>query len=292
MRKEDKNDIQLKNVINKCQQMIDDNEDRNTIIQQISKIAYNDCIYRSFNEGLRLDNKNNNRPAVLVDQFHEYFFNNQAICIRKIFDSGDDVYSLRKIYDLIVRNKHIFTRRGYIIANEHQILKLPNKKMQDVQLEYLNSMYDLISNTNPDERNENDRLYDMYLDSIGQYLNRKKLLHEYTNTYIAHPTNQKRRKLTKQQLAKITLNNMQRSYIDISWLSYSLSRYVGDLILFEVPTPNYNQFQGWVGSIFKSNINKSLMTYWSKRVNLFEIWKRKYWFSDCIYLTPYKKANK
>jgi hypothetical protein len=81
---------------------------------------------------------------------------------------------------------------------------------------------------------------------------------------------------------------MQESYIDISWLAYTLSYYIGDLILFKVPSVAYNQFEGWIGSIYKSNIERSLRKYWQNRFRLFEKWERTYWYGDKLYITPKK----
>ncbi len=278
-------------IISKCKEMIHDNSDGNTLVQQLSKLSFNDTVYRTFNEGLRLDRENEKRPKLIIDQFHRYFFKDQAISIRRILDKGKDVYSLRRVFDIVYENSSIFTRRGYISANQKQVNELKDPRVKEVQIEHLNQQYDIISNVSLKNRNEDDHLYAPYLRSMDTYINKRKVLHEYTNAYIAHSYSKKKRGKSRENLNKINLNKMQEAYKYISWLSYMVSRYIGVLILFEVPSVPYYQFEGWVGSIYKRNIERSLNTYWCKRVKLFDSWKQKYWFSDKIYITPYKSAN-
>lgn len=267
-----------------------DDNDGNTLLNQLSNIAFNDCVYRCFNEGLRLDKDNKNRPLLIIDQFHEYFFKNQVISIRRVFDSGDDVISLRRIFDIIYKNKEQMTREKYLLICSDELNEIKHEKMKESQIEFQNTNYDLISKKQRTHRKGSDKLYFPYLESIKSYLSRRNILHEYTNSYIAHSFNKKRRQLTPEELNKISLMKLQKAYKEISWLSFTISRYIGECILFEVPAVPYNQFEGWVGSLYKKNIEIKLNNYWNKRSDLFESWKKQYWFDDEIYVSPYKKG--
>jgi len=279
---------QLDSIITQCKSMIYQSGYRNSIVLQLSDIAFHDAVYRTFNEGLRLDRDNKNRPLIIIDLFHKYYFESQAISIRRIFDKGKDVYSLRRIFDVIYNNSCKITRKQYLESNINTIEILSSLVMKEKQRENLNLTFDQISKVNKNNRSENDKLYFPYLESMKKYLDRRSILHEYTNSYITHSFNQKRMNLTQKEHEKMSLKKMQYSYIDISWLAYTLSKYLGELILFEVPIPQYDVFEGWVGSIYEKNIKRSLITYWDKRINYFKKLERKYWFSNTMYITPYK----
>lgn len=289
--KNSRKDKQLADVIHRCQKMVYDNNDGNTIQNQLSNIAFSDAIYRSFNEGLRLDKENDSRPKLLIDQYHEMFYKNQAISLRRVLDKREDAFSLRCIFENVNSNRLLYTRRGFISANREQIDRIAISRMQDNQIEFYNQQYDLLSNKNSNTRNDDDVLFYPYLDAIETYLNKNKLIHVITNEYIAHSVSEGKRKTKKDELAKATLLNLQRVYRDISWLSYSISRYISKLILFKIPSVPYNQFEGWVGSIYKKQIERSLNAYWDKRVALFDSWEKKYWFGNRVYITPYTCVN-
>jgi hypothetical protein len=280
---------QIINTIINCRKMIHDPDDGNTILSQLSDIAFDDCIYRTFNEGLRLDKAN--KPILIIDRYHKYFFNNQVLCIRKIFDESKDIYSLGNIFNIMYSNAKMVTRDSYLEANNDQIINQGTARKQTIQIEYLNNLYDQISKTNASGRTKNDKLYIPYLDRMKLYLEKSDILKRYTNSYIAHSSCKGKRKISNEELNKININRLQESYKKIQWLACNLSRYIGELILFEVPIVPYNQFEGWVGSIFNKNIERSLNTYWNKRYSLFSAWQYKYWYGNSIYITPFELSK-
>lgn len=280
-------------IINKCKKIIYNYKDPNSISSQLGEIVFIDTVYRSFNEGLRLDKNNKKRPKQLIDLFHSLYFNNQVVNIRRLlYDHGKDVCSLRRVLDIISKNQDIFTRRGYLLANTYQIAELEHEKLKESQYEFLNCLYDNISNTiSIHDRTDDDKLNKNYLKKIDEYLNKETYLLNYTNSYITHCFNQNKRNTVNCNLNKITLGKLRRTLKIIAWLTYTLSKYIGKIILFEVPTIQYDQFEGWSGSIFKNNIDNALNRYWVKRIKLFESWKIKYWDINSFYLTPYKKLT-
>ncbi len=106
--------------IEKCVALLGDISDPNSLKFQLSDLAYKDAIYRSFNEGLRLNPDNPLRPKTIVSLVHETFFASQLLAVRRLFDGGKDVQSLRRIFDIVNKNRDLFTREGFLLAKHRE----------------------------------------------------------------------------------------------------------------------------------------------------------------------------
>jgi hypothetical protein len=87
----------------------------------VESLAWNDSVYRTFNEGLRLSQSEVRRqrlPNSLVDYIHHAHTAYVVISLRKLYDEkkkgSRSVNSLRTLTKRIVDNAHLFTRENYV----------------------------------------------------------------------------------------------------------------------------------------------------------------------------------
>lgn len=281
--------VKLRLAIAKCVELIGDIDDPNSVRYQLIDLTYNDTIYRCFNEGLRLDTDNPKRPKAIVSLIHETFFASQLLAVRRLLDRGEDVHSLRKIFDIVNANRSLYSREGFIFAKQERISRNSSSWRQEAEKDFMHKLYDSVSNKRPDTRNDEDGLWMPHLEAIGKFLDKPSLIHKYTDSFIAHAIKGKKHRLSVKDLEKVNLGNLQRLYQTISWLCYTLSRYIGELILFEVPTVTFDQFEGWSGSFYAGSHDRHLTNYWNKRTSLVRSWQERYWDLDKFYLSPRKE---
>jgi hypothetical protein len=279
----------LEQLFDKCILILGHADDTNSVVFQLIDLAYKDTIYKCFNEGLRLDEKNSNSPKALVSLIHESFFASQLLAIRRLLDGGEDVQSLRRIFDLIFSNKELFTRDAFVTAKRNRIERRSHPELQGMEREFINQLFDSVSNKSANSRSENDTLHLPFLDAIKEYLDRPSLIHQYTDAFIAHALLKKKHKLNEFDLSQISLENIETLLETISWLSYTLSRYVGELILFEVPTVTFDKFEGWFNSVFSKNLEVELKNFWYEQANLLKSWEQNYWDIKTFYEAPLRK---
>jgi hypothetical protein len=275
--------------IKKCVEILGDTDDPNSVNSQLIDLAYNDAIYRCFNEGLRLDPNNPKRPKAIVSLVHETFFASQLLAVRRLLDKSKDVNSLRRIFDIVYAKREFYSREGFLAAKNERITKNSSSWHQKSEEKFLNKLYDSVSNTQIDARTGKDKLWEPHLKAIGEFIDRPSLIHKYTDSFIAHAIKGKKHRLTVQQLEKVNLDNLQRLYKTISWLCFTLSRYIGEWILFEVPTVTFDQFEGWSGTFYGGSFDRQLTKYWNQRVSLLASWQSKYWNLDKFYVSPSKE---
>src|SRR5271157_3093286 len=97
-------------------------ENSDNAVQTIMEsLAWNDSIYRTFNEGLKLARSGKRRgriPKSLVDYIHRAHVAYVVITLRKLYDDKKEgthaVNSLRSVTQRILDNQHLITRRNYV----------------------------------------------------------------------------------------------------------------------------------------------------------------------------------
>ena len=101
-------------------QLIEDSE--NSIQNIIQSLAWNDSIYRTFNEGLRLATTKKRReriPKTLVEYIHIAHISHTVIALRKLYDNKKKdlhaVNSIRTVTKKIIDNAYLITRENYLI---------------------------------------------------------------------------------------------------------------------------------------------------------------------------------
>ena len=97
-------------------------DDQFSIQNQLLSIAWDDAIYRSFNEGLRLNQRRKlplKLPASLIELIHDRYFISQVIFFRRLFEkkasrTHKEVYSLQTLISDIKKHSEHITRENYV----------------------------------------------------------------------------------------------------------------------------------------------------------------------------------
>ena len=66
----------------------------------------------------------------------------------------------------------------------------------------------------------------------------------YVNKYLAHAADPANRAKIDAELAKVTLGALRRMYRILIWATKLVGRIVDTVALFEVPSPQFDQFEG------------------------------------------------
>ena len=104
---------------------------------------------------------------------------------------------------------------------------------------------DTISTDLKSKRNRKNTIDVSLLDQIEKYLQKGNRLESYINKYIAHAADPLNRKKIDPELKNVSLNYLQRLYKVLIWSANLLGKIADQPVLTKVPTPQFDQFQGW-----------------------------------------------
>jgi len=98
-------------------------DDVNSIKHQIHRTTWDSAVFQCINEARRYAPRGNDGEPELNATVHEYinrsFFETQAIAIRRLLDSRNDVVSLHRLIKDVQRNCSLLTRAGLLAAHEY-----------------------------------------------------------------------------------------------------------------------------------------------------------------------------
>jgi len=271
-------------------------DDPHSVEQQMLTLAWDNAVYRCYNESLRIaDRAKIDTASTLADFIHRAFFAKQVMSIRRLLDyrrkkPGWEVYSIRTINSELKEHIDLFTRENYVCydgtiyeASDHS-----NDWRQKLISDGRHLVFDTLSVAHGRTRSRNDSIAIELLNNMEVYLNKDELLRKYANKYLAHAAAPPTRQFFDPELSRITLNYIQRMYRILIWACKLLGKITDQLVLTEVAVPDYDQFTGWTNAIL-SDHSKSMMTkYWKKRANYFTKWSSVYWSPEVLYRSPYK----
>ena len=276
-------------------------DDPHSIEQQMLSIVSDDIDYRSFNEALRINkdrDKANAAPGLIIDLLHRTFFLSQAMGIRKLLDpkassNEKSVYSLRTIISDIRSHYGLITRENYICYDGTWYNETDSRhdNRSKLKCSVRHKVFDTISTDQKSKRNRKDTIDVSLLDQMEKYLQKSNRLESYINKYIAHAADPLNRKKIELELKNVSLNYLQRLYKVLIWSANLLGKITDQLVLTEVPTPQFDQFQGWENGIILPRQKKHLYRYWSNRVDIFRRWSISYWHTEIVYRSPFEKLR-
>ena len=92
-------------------------DDENTIANQIYSMMWGDAASRSLVEAYRFSSEDNptaHENEMLAGLLYDGYLANQMLAITKLIDKDDKVVSLRRLFDEIKENRHLFTRENFV----------------------------------------------------------------------------------------------------------------------------------------------------------------------------------
>ncbi len=272
-------------------------DDPNSVEQQMLALAWDDTVYRCFNEALRLTERNKSDlspPGTLVELIHKAFFANQVMLIRRLFDyrstkSGKEVYSIRTVMGELRDHQSLITRENYVCYDGTPYEASKNSSMWREERVCLSrhAVFDTLSLTDPKDRNRSDLLDGELLVNLETHLRADDLLRKYVNKYLAHGADPSNRASLDPKLPQISLRYLQRLYRMLIWACKLLGKMTDQLVLTEVPVPQFDQFMGWSPGFIRESTKHALFRYWQQRARFFDKWSTVYWDSSVLYRSPY-----
>ena len=270
--------------------------DTNSIENQLAEIAWQDAIYRSFNEGLRRNQKKkvpHPVPASVIELLHDRYFWSQALLLRRLFEgkafrAKREVYSLPTVWFHIQAAKQAIIREAYVCydGTYYDPDNPRHDRLGRMKCAGRHRIFDSFCDRRDGGRRRDDHVSPNAFAALARACTMPARLEYYVNKFAAHASDPANRAPPTGAPALLSLRYLQDLHQRAIWLALSLGKLVDQLVLTEVPTPQFDQFESWDRSVFNENENLALHRYWKKRIALMGSWGRKYWSVDKFYLSP------
>jgi hypothetical protein len=264
----------------------------NSVYTQISRMLWNDAIFRTFNEARRLTIERNSPKlglnGPLIRLLDKGFVESQVMAIRRLTDRNfrdpeKAVISLIRLIDDIKKHANVITRENYICC-EGEVYAEPNSiddlpKWVDWRRRQTN--FDRISGIPVDKRDRQDKINRSLPNRMEQNLKTCEGLRKYANKFIAHASDPQTNLELSEKEKMITLDKLDECYKAI----VSTASFLGAVLLYEyslggLPTPQYDHLKNLdKPMVAKEDMNK-LSEFWQKRFREVEDWDLRLWEKD------------
>lgn len=267
----------------------DDSE--NSVRTTIQSIAWYDSIYRTFNQGLKWTWKNKkqeNLPGTIIEYMHIGYLNHVLINLRKLYEpkrrGPRQVNSLPTIIKKIAAHIGLFTRENYV-CYDGSPYEISNNAKVDLRHKVFDNLCGIKSIA---ERNRNNKLQKKIIDKLSEKVRLNKYIDIYVNQFMAHASSNKSEDEMKKAFSSVTLMKIQSQTRNAIWAINQIGKILDELIVTEVPSPQFDPMKNWENSIFDSRSKSALKNYWEDRMNWWRRWADKYWDSDYYFISPQK----
>lgn len=277
-------------------------DDVNSIEQQLIELAWQDLIYRSFNEGLRLNAKQpvpHPVPNSLVELIHDRYFWSQVVLLRRLFEkpavrSERDVFSLPTVLAHVKQYQAVITRQNYVCYDGtlYDPQNVQHSWKSQLVSSGRHSVFDTMTDLKHGGRSRSDRISTRIIPSIERFAHVPERLEYYANKYAAHASDPRNRAAPGLEPELLSLRHLESLHQTAVWFALSLGKLSDQLVLSEVPVPQFDQFVGWGESLFSATVVSRLHAYWKKRVQLIRSWSERYWNTSKFYISPNRARRK
>lgn len=270
-------------------------EDSDNAIQRIVQtLAWNDSVYRTFNEGLRLSESSDHAtklPKSLVDYIHVAHVAYVVITLRKLYEDKKEgrraVNSLRSVTQRIVDNQHLFTRENYLQHDGTPYETSDHSGWRtNATVESRHKQFDLLSGVATESKR---RRTDKVDPNIARRLHQQTVLRaeidKFADKFLAHSSASNNRPDESATLKRLTLLRIQNQYRRTIWSCQQIGRFLMEPVLTEVPSPSFDVLDQWEKGLFDDRIKRLLSSYWLKRMAWWSKWTQYYWDSDRLFLS-------
>ena len=297
-------DVSNKNKLKKYQKLVKDikniliEESNNSIQKQIYSLNWNDTIYRTFNEGVRYmweDNLQDNLPKSLIDYIHKVHIPYIFAILRKLYEPKKrgvrSVNSIPTIYKIIEDNIGLWTRENYLcydgLPYEENNLDEEKYWRQNMEIIGRHNRFDKLSGvSNEQKRKRTDSLLPNIINEITKNINLNKDLEIFVNNFLFHASSSKFRPNEKDAYEQTTLLKLEKEMERAVCLILQIGKIVDQIVLTNIPVPQFDPLEGWEFSLFNKKIKKDLGIFWRQRTRIWSMWTDKYWNKDDIYIEP------
>lgn len=228
-------------------------KDQNAIWRRVATLLRYDAVWRTYNEARRISRIANDPVTGLagsiIEVLDEGFFCLQVFEISKLVEKNLDkperhIYSLQRLFDEIRDSQCLYTREKYLTYDGISYEKGANENWDaELDREYRNKKYDIISGVPADNRSKSDKLSNAYFDRIEAEFETFKDLKIYRDKFLAHAADPINR--TEDILNKITLAYFDKCYQAIIKIGKMLELLLDEVLLCEVPILMYDVLENW-----------------------------------------------
>jgi hypothetical protein len=263
-----------------------------TIIQSL---AWNDSIYRTFNEGLRLaqgEPRRQRLPSSLVEYIHHAHTAYVVISLRKLYDDKKKgcraVNSLRTVTQRIVDNAHLFTRENFVTFDD-----LPYDDRDEVDwrtsaiVQARHSQFDSLCGIRAGQpRRRIDRLDENIPKMLHERTKLRPEIERFANKFLAHSSAMNNRPDEGLTLQRVTLGRIQAQNRNVIWSTQQVAKFLCEAFLSLVPTPQFDVLMNWDSGLFDYATKEKLTKYWYKRMEWWQKWTDHYRQGYRIFTSP------
>lgn len=274
-------------------------DSENGIQNVIQSLAWNDSVYRTFNEGLRLARNPSQRakiPKSLVEYIHRAYTSDVVITLRKLYDDKKEgtraVNSLRTITHKILDNQHLFIRENYVAYDGSPYDDSDNLDWKTKAIvQGRHRQFDLLCNLAPGAvRKKSDKVDPIIPARLHRWTVLRSEIDAFANKFLAHSSAKSNRPDEKLTFERLLLSRIETQYKNVIWSSQQIGKFLCEAVLTEVPTPQFDVLAEWENGIFDTSIKIKLHTYWYRRMAWWRKWTDHYRDFQRVFLSPGHKG--
>ena len=269
----------------------------NSIENMFHMLSWNDTVYRTFNEGLRLmweKKKENQLPGTLVEYIHKAHLSFMLSILRKLYEpaklNNKKVNSIPNIIKMIKNNSYLFNRENYVCydgtpysENSGLDWKVNNK------IKNRHNIFDKLPRVNNEKTRKRDDIIDnKILCSIEKNAVFNKNIKKYTNKFLFHASAKNNRPNSTETYKLMKLVTIQNQIRNAIWSVLQIGKMVDQLVSTELAAAKFDHLKGW-DSLFDQNIKSRLNKYWHHRAKWWKKWTNYYWDYDYIFISVKRK---
>jgi len=260
-----------------------ESQDVHSIFQQISSLLWNDIVYRTYNEAVRLSNETKDPstgvPATLLQLLDLQFMDMQVMAIRRLTDPHEhdpkrSVSSLPRLICEIKENIDLYTRENYVCYDGTPYERAGNEDWKtEARRDDRQKKYDILSGKDEASRTRLDKVNMNTLKDMEKEFKTFDVLRKYANKYLAHasdPENRGKELLPDQ----VTLSKFDDSYKAIFRIGKTIGLLIDQFLLCQVPTGSFDKLKNWDKPIVTKEDHKKLYDYWQNRAIEIKDWSK------------------
>ena len=231
----------------------------NGIQSIVQQLAWNDSIYRTFNEGLRLSFRTGQErsiPKSLVEYIHVAHVSYISISLRKLYESrktgNRKINSIRTMVQDIHDARCSITRENFLVHDGYSYeVKEDSTWKDELVINGRHNIFDtLCFDKGHETRDPCDTISEQITISLCEKAQLNKDIEIFCNKFLAHASARNNRPDEKSAFDDMTLRKVQEQYRNAIWALQIIARIADIPVLTTVPVPQFDVLQDWEMGLF------------------------------------------
>ena len=262
-----------------------EHDESHAILPLISKLVWNDVVFRFLARVAKQDTSSPLRNALLAESVIDGYFATQTLAIRRLMDRGprEDVISLRRLIADVRQHEYLLTRENYVSHDglpydckeaERRVWRLregggpfwgetigpdayePSKRAHEY--------FDRLVGASPETRSRTERIPSAVLDRISTWIDKPGIdeLVKWTHKFLAHGADRHSRRVFDLDSAEPSLLKITNAIRCLAHASEAIASLFGSGFGELVPVAQFDIYE-FLGPIVQSEANREeLDRYW------------------------------